>query len=443
MNAKAARLNNKETVEVHLGSAGQLVGHLTFVRQGQRELSQFNYEPAWLRNPDAFELSPDLPLGPGYFTRRAPSKADSVFHLALADTTPDAWGRRVIERSHAKERKKNPKLPPLTELDYLCAVDDFSRVGALRLNKNDTYLRTVAEGRRTTPPMLELERMYQASQAIEKNQETAEDLKYLQGKGTSLGGMRPKCTVLDENGYLSIGKFPSVGDTLNVTRGEVLALCLARRAGINTADARAVSINGTPIALIKRFDRAEGDTRIPYLSAASMLQASREETRAYTELVDVIRHRSAQPDEDARELWRRLVFNLLITNTDDHLQNHGFLYAGNKKWQLAPAFDVNPMPGKQRESKTWLTEDSGPIESLQMLLESAAYFSFDAVGALEVLAQVLEAVLDWKQAALSVDVGLIAQEVPHFEDAFEHEITEEARKILGRPLLRPELQDVA
>lgn len=439
MNAKSAKQNNKETVEVHLGSAGHPVGHLTFVRQGQRELSQFNYEPAWLVNPHAFELSLDLPLGPGYFTRRAPSKADSVFHLALADTAPDAWGRRVIERVHAKERKKNPKLPPLTELDYLCAVDDFSRVGALRLNKSGTYLRTVAEGRRATPPLLELEQMYQASQAVEKSQETAEDLKYLQGKGTSLGGMRPKCTVLDENGCLSIGKFPSVGDTINVTRGEVLALCLARRAGINTADARTVSVNGTPVALIKRFDRTDGDARIPYLSAASMLQASREETRAYSELVDVIRQRSPQPDADARELWRRLVFNLLITNTDDHLQNHGFLYAGNKKWQLAPAFDVNPMPGKRRESKTWLTDDSGPIESLRMLLESATYFSLDGGGALKVLAQVLDVVLGWRQVALSADVGLSAQEVPHFEDAFEHEITEEARKILGRPLLHPEL----
>lgn len=438
MNVKALKKSTKETVEVHLGSIGRLIGYVTFVRQGLRQVSQFNYAPAWLGSADAFEISPDLTLDEGYFNRRAPSKADSIFHLALSDTTPDTWGRRVIERAHAKERKKNPTLPPLTELDYLCAVDDFSRVGALRLNKDGTYLRTVAAGRRSTPPLLELEQMYKASRAVEQSLETAEDLKYLQGKGTSLGGMRPKCTVLDENGWLSIGKFPSVGDTINVTRGEVLALCLARQAGINTADARAVSINGTAVALIKRFDRTAGDERIPYLSAASMLQASREDTRSYTELADVIRQKSPHPEQDARELWRRLVFNLLITNTDDHLQNHGFLYAGNKRWKLAPAFDINPMPGKQRESKTWLTEDAGPIETVQMLLEEAAYFSLSAEAALAILAEVLDAVQGWKQTAGSADVGLTAQELPHFEDAFEHEVTEEARQILGRPLLRPE-----
>ena len=321
-------------------------------------------------------------------------------------------------------------LAPLCELDYLCAVDDFSRVGALRLHKSGTYLRTVNAGRRTTPPLLELEHMYAASRAIENNKETAEDLKYLQGKGTSLGGMRPKCTVLDVDGKLAIGKFPSVNDTINVTRGEVLALVLSRRAGINTATARAISVKGTAVALIERFDREPGDKRIPYLSAASMLQASREDTHSYTEIVDVMRQKCSNPDQDARELWRRLVFNLLITNTDDHLQNHGFLYAGQGQWQLAPSFDVNPMPGKLRESKTWLTEDSGPIDSVQMLLDAAPYFSLTTVGALDVLAAVLAAVADWKKVALSDEVGLTAAELTAFEDAFEHELTEEARRLL-------------
>ncbi|MDO8414839.1 MAG: HipA domain-containing protein [Agitococcus sp.] len=431
MKTKNSKLNVQESVEVHLGSGGTLVGHLTFVRQGQRELSQFAYAPTWLNNTDGFEISPDLPFEEGYATRRAPSNVDSVFHSALSDSAPDAWGRRVIERAHAKARKENSKLAPLCELDYLCAVDDFSRVGALRLHKNGAYLRTVGAGRRTTPPLLELEHMYLASRAIEHNTETVEDLKYLQGKGTSLGGMRPKCTVLDEDGKLAIGKFPSVNDTFNVTRGEVLALALSRRAGINTATARAISLNGTAVALIERFDRAPDDKRIPYLSAASMLQASREDTHAYTEIVDVMRQRCLNPDDDARELWRRLVFNLLITNTDDHLQNHGFLYAGGGQWQLAPSFDVNPMPGKLRESKTWLTEDSGPIDSMRMLLDAAPYFSLTAAEALKVLAAVWTAVEDWKNVALSAAVGLTVAELTAFEDAFEHEVTGEARRLLS------------
>ncbi|RJG02610.1 type II toxin-antitoxin system HipA family toxin [Noviherbaspirillum sedimenti] len=429
MKAKASKLNAQESVEIHLGSAGTLVGNLTYVRQGQRELSQFAYASTWLDSPDGFEISPDLPFEAGHATRRASSKVDAVFHSALSDSAPDAWGRRVIERAHAKARKENPNLAPRSELDYLCAVDDFSRVGALRLHKSGTYLQTVDAGRRTTPPLLELEHMYSASRAIENNKETVDDLKYLQGKGTSLGGMRPKCTVLDETGKLAIGKFPSVNDTFNVTRGEVLALVLSRRAGINTATARAISVKGTAVALIERFDRAPGDKRIPYLSAASMLQASREETRAYTEIVDVMRQRCANPDQDARELWRRLAFNLLITNTDDHLQNHGFLYAGEGQWKLAPSFDVNPMPGKLRESKTWLSEDTGPIESVQMLLDAAPYFSLTTAEAHDVLAGVLAVVEDWKKVALSDEVGLTAPELTAFEDAFEHEVTEQARRL--------------
>jgi serine/threonine-protein kinase HipA len=368
----------------------------------------------------------------GHVSRKAPSSADSVFHFALADTAPDAWGRRVIARAHAKQRKSDPTLPALTELDYLAAVDDFSRVGALRLrNAAGAYLRDVAPGKRSTPPLIELDRMYQASRAVENSQETAEDLKYLQGKGTSLGGMRPKCTVLNEDGRLAIGKFPSVNDSRSVTRGEVLALRLARKAGINAANARVVLIQGTPVALIERFDRTADHARIPYLSAASMLQASREDTHAYTEIADVILARSTRPIEDAQELWRRMVFNLLITNVDDHLQNHGFLHAGHDMWCLAPAFDLNPMPDKDRESKTWLTQESGPIESLQMLLDEAAYFKLKPPQALAVLAQVLAAVEGWRQEATSVEVGLQAKELPDFENAFEHEATEAARQALA------------
>ena len=238
-----------------------------------------------------FGVSADLPLVAGYQAHKAASAHDSVFYGALADIAPDAWGRSVIARDHAKRRKDDPKLPALTELDYLLAVDDFSRVGALRLRDPDgTWHRTVQAGRRSTPPLIELERVFQASRAVERGQETAEDLRYLQGKGTSLGGMRPKCTLVDEDSRLAIGKFPSVGDTRSVTRGEVLALKLAARAGIEAAPARVVCLGPSgsevPIAVIQRFDRDEADGRIPYQSAASLLQASREEDRSYTEIAD-------------------------------------------------------------------------------------------------------------------------------------------------------------
>jgi serine/threonine-protein kinase HipA len=423
---------SRHVLEVRLGEAATLVGALVFVQQGSREVAQFAYDPSWLANPAAFAISPDLTLAPGYVNRRSPSRDDSVFFGALADTEPDSWGRRVIDRAHARARKTDPSLGPLTTLDYLCAVDDFSRVGALRLVRNGAYQRTTAPGKRATPPLIELKQMARAVRAVETSTETQEDLRYLQGKATSLGGMRPKCSVLDENGRLAIGKFPSVNDTIDVTRGEVLALHLADRAGIDTAKARAAGLDGTPVALIERFDRAADGTRTPYLSAASLLQTNRDETRSYAELVDELMRTGSQPQEDARALWRRLVFNLLITNTDDHLHNTGFLYAGARQWRLSPAFDLNPMPGKLRESKTWLTPDSGPIDSVTALLEKAAYFHLAPNRALVVLGEVVDAVQAWRTVGVHPSIGLTPGALDAFQDAFEHEQTEAALRALGR-----------
>ena len=424
--------NLQRQVDVCVGKLGTLVGQLRYVKQGQRENSSFAYVAGWLAGARRFEVSPDLPLALAHQTRRAPSKSDSVFHFALADSAPDAWGRRVIARAHARERKRNPQLGALTEMDYLAAVDDFSRVGALRLrDAGGTFLRTAAESQPSAPPLVELKHIYAASQAVEKNQETAADLRYLQGTGTSLGGMRPKCTVLDQDGTLAIGKFPSVGDSRSVTRGEVLALRLAAKAGIEAAAARIVVLGGNAVAVIARFDRTADHARIHYLSAASMLQASREEDRSYAEIADAIRARCVAPTQDVRQLWRRMVFNLLITNVDDHLQNHGFLYQGNGQWRLAPAFDINPFPDKDRESKTWLTQDSGPIDSLEMLLGNAAYFGLSGDAARGVLAEVLQAVSQWRTEALGPEVGLRAKELEDFAPAFEHEAAEAAREVLG------------
>lgn len=427
MSAKAI----KQQASVCIGNAERPVGQLSYVKDGAREYSAFAYDGAWLSHPERFEVSPDLPLLPGHHTRRAPTTVDSCFHLALADTQPDAWGRRVIARAHAKERKNKPELQALTEWDYLCAVDDFSRIGALRLrNSAGQFLSSVEDGKRTTPPLVDLQRIFVASQAVEQGKETAEDLRYLQGKGTSLGGMRPKCTVLELDGTLAIGKFPSLMDERNVTRAEVLALHLARRAGVDAAQARVVDVAGIAVAVIRRFDRTSNHARIPYLSAASMLQASRNEERAYTEIADVIRVKCANPSQDAQQLWRRLVFNLLITNVDDHLQNLGFLHVGQGQWRLAPHFDVNPFPDKDRESKTWLSERTGPITSLGMLMENADYFSVSPAAARKVLAEVVAAVSNWRALALSPEVGLSARDLDDFSPAFEHAELEAARALL-------------
>lgn len=425
---------SRQQVQVCIGKAGMPLGSLVYMQHGRRENCAFAYDETWLNSPAHFNVSTDLQLVPGYQPHKAASVHDSVFHGAIADTVPDAWGRRVIARDHAKRRKNDPRLSALTELDYLLAVDDFSRVGALRLrdpNGNGNWHRTVSQGQRSTPPLIELERIYQASRAVERGQETAEDLRYLQGKGTSLGGMRPKCTLVDEDGRLAIGKFPSVNDARSVTRGEVLALKLATLAGVEAAPARIALLGDEPVAVIRRFDRDESDGRIPYQSAASMLQASREDDRSYTEIADVIRSHGHAPTEDVRQLWRRLVLNLLITNVDDHLQNHGFLHVEHGLWRLAPAFDINPFPDKDRESKTWLSEQDGPITDVRMLLARAPYFALDKEQALAVLGEVHAAVANWRRVALSAEVGLRAADLNDFAPAFEHEQMEAAAALLG------------
>jgi len=285
----------KRTIDVVLGEEKQ-VGRLRYDLQGRRENAAFEYGAGWLGDPARFALGPTLPLQAGpQFHRK--SKDGSLFHAAIADTEPDGWGRRVIMRDYIKRRQElrcegKEEAQPLNALDYLLAVDDASRVGALRLRDEDgVFRRAQEEGLRTAPPLVELGHLLSASRAVEANKETAADLAYLRGRGTSLGGMRPKCTVIDEDGALSIGKFPSISDERAVTKGEVLALTLAKHAGINAAAARIVESEGLPVALIRRFDRKGDGQRLMYVSAATMLgvEPTEPEEHSYTEIVDAIR----------------------------------------------------------------------------------------------------------------------------------------------------------
>ncbi|WP_454874097.1 type II toxin-antitoxin system HipA family toxin [Paraburkholderia xenovorans] len=428
---------SQQSVQVALGQAALPVGVLTFNKDGARESSTFAYHEAWLRSADRFEISPDLQLVQGQQFRKAPSRDDSIFPFAFADTEPDGWGCRVIARDHARRRKsaqeKGRDVPRagLTEMDYLLGVDDLSRIGALRLaDEAGNYLRSIEDGGRGTPPLLELGHLIGATRAVEMNRETAADLKYLRGRGTSLGGMRPKCTILDEDGQLAIGKFPSINDDRSVTRGEVLALHLAAAAGITVAQSRIVMSEEIPVALVRRFDRVTNGGRIPYLSAGSMLQASRQEEHAYTQIADCIIARCADPKRDLEELWRRLVFNLLITNVDDHVQNHGFLHVEHGLWRLAPAFDINPFPDKDPELKLWLNEDYGPVDSIEAVMNEARYFRLSADEAKRILGEVRNAVGDWKRVAKSAPVGMTDDDLDAFQPAFENGQTEAAAALL-------------
>jgi serine/threonine-protein kinase HipA len=379
-----------------------------------------------LASPDAFALAPDLRLvsGPQF---HKPTRDGSVFHDPIADTEPDGWGKSVILRDHAKRRQevKRTGAPAssaaLNDLDFLLAVDDVSRLGALRFqDESGRFCRTHEAGQRTTPPLIELGALLAASRAVETHTETSADLAYLRGRGTSLGGLRPKCSVLDEDGRLAIGKFPSVQDQRAITKGEVLALRLAKRAGINAADARLIDSDGIAVALVHRFDRSPNG-RIMYISAATMLGAdtTKPGEHSYTEIVDAIRTHGSSAQADIEELFRRIAFSILITNVDDHLLNHGFLHVHHGLWRLAPAFDINPFPDRARELKTWISEDTGPAASIDALMSAAPYFRIDRKRAGRIVHDIETSVRRWREEGKAL--GMSAAELDQFADAFEHE----------------------
>lgn len=429
----------RRVVRVCWGDSSSLLGVLHHDKQGARESSAFEYDARWLREPQRFTFDPAVQLvaGPQFHKKTGEG---SAFHRAIADTEPDGWGRRVVLRDRAKRRearrgqgRPGAEARQLDSLDLLLAVDDASRVGALRFrDEAGVFQRPPEPGRRTTPPLIELGLLLRASRAFETSSETLADLEYLCGRGTSLGGLRPKCTVVEDDGHLSLGKFPSVEDERAVTKGEVLALELARRAGISAARARIVNVDGSAVAVIRRFDRTERGGRIGYVSAATLLGVDPRDPaeHAYTEIADAIRVHGDAVQADIEELWRRIAFFILITNVDDHLMNHGFLHAVDGRWRLAPAFDVNPFPDRARELKTWISEVQGPDATIESLLAVCPYFQIKPPRAKQILAQVEKSVARWRQEGRKL--GMSDEELEQFESAFEHPQRAEARRAAKR-----------
>lgn len=423
-------------IKVYIGDVERFVGTLFFNASGNRESSGLEYSPEWIQSDRSFEIDPALPLVHGR-AFRSKIEGGSVFHGAISDSEPDGWARQVILRANAKNRKEKKDHgisfdnSSLTSLDFLLSVDDFSRIGALRFqDESGVFQRGTGKGKRTAPPLIELASLLHATRAVETDTETAADLEYLRGRGTSLGGLRPKCTVIDQDGSLSIGKFPSVHDSYSVAKGEVLALRIAAAAGIQAAQARIVDSDGTPVALIKRFDRGPRGERIPYLSAASLLGIEdSHQVHTYTEIVDALKRYSSDYRADTEELWRRIALTILITNVDDHMRNHGFLHVEKNQWRLSPAFDINPFPDRRRVLKTWIDESRGDAASIKSLMEAAPYFGIESKRACALLSTVEEAVARWRQ--IGKNIGMKASELNAFENAFEHEERLSARRIIG------------
>ena len=247
-----------------------------------------------------------------------------------------------------------------------------------------------------------------------------EDLKRLLQAGSSLGGARPKAHVLDSDGRIAIAKFPSESsDTWNVMAWEKVALDLARDAEIAVPDSQLLRVGDRDVLVVDRFDR-RGGARVGYASAMTMLEASDGNQRSYLEIAEVIEERSPSATAELRQLWRRMAFTILISNTDDHLRNHGFLHERGESWVLSPAFDLNPNPGPgpgPKRLSTRIDYDSTRA-SIDTLMNVAPEFRLDAHDALEALAQVTRAVARWRDVAVSH--GLHQHDLAMMESAFEH-----------------------
>jgi serine/threonine-protein kinase HipA len=414
-----------DEVEVYaaVGEKNLLAGRMYPHRRRGIESASFVYNDRYLADPGAYALDPGLPLVTGTLQTPVGRKLFGAF----ADSSPDRWGRTLIQRAERARATAAVTAPrSMSEVDLLLGVRDDLRQGALRFRLNDqgSFLATEESG---VPALTDLPALLDIAARAERDTADYEDLRRLLRAGSSLGGARPKAHVLDAAGHVSIAKFPSANsDTWNVMAWEKVALDLARDAGVTVPDSELIRIGDRNVLVVGRFDR-RGTSRIGYASAMTMLEAGDGDQRSYLEIAEVIEERSAAATADLRQLWRRIAFSILISNTDDHLRNHGFLHEHGDTWMLSPAFDLNPNPHPGSKDLSTSIDYTDTRASVATLMSVAAYFRLDASDALEVLAKVTRAVARWRTVARSR--GLLQHDLDVMKPAFEHPEGERARAL--------------
>jgi serine/threonine-protein kinase HipA len=334
---------------------------------------------------------------------------------------------RRAERRRAQTEGKTPRA--LRKTDYLLLVNDEARMGALRFAEREGGpFPQPPESAHPIPPLIRLGQLLSATERVVDEEDTEEDLRLLLAPGSSLGGARPKASVRDKDGHLMIAKFPNRHDEYNVVLWEALALTLARKSGLTTPEWRTESGLKRPTLLLRRFDRVK-NTRIPFLSAMSMVGAKDGDRHSYLEIADALTQWGASPQDDKRELWTRIVFSVLISNTDDHLRNHGFLYSDRNGWRLSPLYDVNPVPADVRPRiLTTAIDETDGTASLELALQVAPYFDLKQAGARGIVRRVGAVVSSWRTEAAKLDIR--KAEIGRMASAFEHDDLK--RTIIGR-----------
>jgi serine/threonine-protein kinase HipA len=398
------------TAHVALGESRTPVGQLRFTQAGPRQFSTFAYNPAWIENPRAFAIQPTFSLeaGPFHTSGQSGNMRDALAGV-FADAAPDSWGRRLLERTYGND---------LSEFEYLTLSDDACRQGALRfLDDKGEIIHGGATD--AVPRLVDLEAITAIARAYEQGREISpKEMQALAGAGGS-GGARPKANVKDGD-TLWLAKFTSVYDQQPIECVEVATLRVARACGIRTPEVRLELANTPfPVALIQRFDR-RGSARIPYISARTALGKTGTELGSYTEIVDFMRAYAPEPKEDFRELFLRLIFTILVSNKDDHLKNHGFLYVGAGRWRLSPVFDVNPAPDRNPHLETAILEGGAHDRSIRLALEASEFFEIAETDARRMIRETAQRISSgWREALRLVGVsGGLART---YEPAFVNE----------------------
>jgi serine/threonine-protein kinase HipA len=399
----------------------QKVGTLTASPSRGKEVFSFEYEKSWLTGPYKFQIDPELFLFEGKFHPNAGIENFGAF----LDSSPDRWGktlmlRREVQRAKMDGRKTNTLLPS----DYLLGVFDKNRMGGFRFKVDGVFKdddRTYAAPPWTTLRELETASLKLEEEGIEDDPKFAEYLKLLFAPGSSLGGARPKASVLDPDGNLWIAKFPSKEDSKDVGGWEAVVHELALRCGLNVPLAKAERFaNKHHTFLVKRFDRLTGEKRVHFSSAMTLLQHKdgdgHESGASYLELVDFIIS-NGNPNKvhrDLEELWRRIAFSVAVSNADDHLRNHGFLLS-EEGWELSPAYDINP--NEMAVGLSLNISDASNALDFDLVKSVAKEFRIEMKRADDIIAKILKEVSSWVKVA--EQFGIPRSERQRMEKAFK------------------------
>ena len=405
--------DKKVLVYIELNNVNHFVGTLWSHFNRGKETSDFEYSKEWLNNKFAFSLEPNLFLSSG---KQINARQTPLFG-SFGDSAPDSWGRILMRRYEAQLAKTENRSPrTLNEIDYLLYVNDYARQGALRFktDENDEFL---FKGKTNSiPPLVNLAQLLNATENVIASVEKNTDLQLLLAPGSSLGGARPKASIIDKEGNLCIAKFPKKDDYSNNVLWEGVALTLAQNCRLKVQKWNLHKAGNKDIIVLKRFDR-KGTQRIPFLSAMSMLNAidNDSQTHSYMDIADAIRQFGATPKEDLLELWKRIVFSILISNTDDHLRNHGFLYINEGGWKLSPLYDVSPSYDNKRVLSTYITQYDNS-QTLELALEICEYFDIKLENAKNIINDMAKEVSNWHYIAKKL--GLSKSEIDKMECAF-------------------------